>query len=355
MNMRKVLALLPALMLSALLLSSCGSEQEEAKSMEQIYSEEGVPVRTEKIEQTNFADRRDFNAVLSGIEESSAYAMISDKVDRVYSKVGDFVRKDDIVLSFPTDNPTAQYYQAKVSFENAAATYRRIEGLFETGGISQQELDNARTSFQVAQANWDGVQQAVLVRAPISGVLTKVNVQESDNVQRDDELFTVSRIDTLKAKVWVPDKDIRSFKNGQPAYATWNGVEISGKVVQVDMSVNRERQAFGVTVELENPDKIPLTGVVAVVNVDLHSNPQAVVVERKDILKEGEKSYVFVADGGVARKRFIVLGYSHGLDVEVVEGLALGDELIVEGQMHLQDGAKIRIVNETEPAVSNQG
>jgi membrane fusion protein (multidrug efflux system) len=352
--MRKVWAWLSFPTLFVLLLSSCGSQQKEAKSMEQIYSEEGVPVKTEKIELTNFADRRDFNGALSGIEESSAYAVISDKVDRVYSKVGDFVKKDDIVLSFPTDNPTAQYYQAKVSFENADASYKRMEGLFETGGISQQELDNARTSFQVAQANWDGVQQAVLVRAPISGVLTKVNVRESDNVQRDDELFTVSRIDTLKAKIWVSDKDIRSFKKGLPAYATWNGVEISGKVVQVDMSVNQETQAFGVTVELENPDKIPLTGVVAVVNVDLHSNPQAVVVERKNVLGEGEKTYVFVADGGVARKKLVVLGYSHGLDVEVLEGLAPGDELIVEGQMHLQDGAKIRIMGATEPAVSNQ-
>jgi membrane fusion protein (multidrug efflux system) len=352
---KKVLALLLVLMLSVLLLSSCGSQYEEAKSMEQIYSEEGVPVRTEKIGLTNFADRRNFNAVLSGIEESSAYAMISDKVERVHAKVGDSVRRNDVIISFPTDNPTAQYYQAKVSFENAAASHKRMEGLFETGGISQQELDNARTSYQVAQANWDAVQQAVLVRAPISGVLTKVNVRESDNVQKDDELFTVSRIDKLKAKIWASDKDIRSFKNGASAHATWNGVEISGKVVQVDMSVNQERQAFGVTVELENPDKIPLTGVVAVVNVDLHSNPRAVVVERKNVLKEGEKTYVFVADGGAARKKSVVLGNSHGLDVEVVDGLAPGDELIVEGQMHLQDGAKIRIMSETEPAVSNQG
>jgi membrane fusion protein (multidrug efflux system) len=353
--MQRVWASLLVLMLPVLLLSGCGSQHEEAKSMEQIYSEEGVPVKTEKIELTSFADRRSFNAVLSGIEESSAYAMISDKIEKVHAKVGDSVKRDDVIVSFPTDNPAAQYYQAKVSYENAAAGYRRMESLFETGGISQQELDNAKTSYQVAQANWDAVQQAVLVRAPISGVLTKVNVRESDNVHPDDELFTVSRVDKLKAKIWVSDKDIRSFKNGAPAHATWNDVEISGKVVQVDMSVNQERQAFGVTVELENPDKIPLTGVVAVVSVDLHSNPQAIVVERKNVLKEGERTYVFVAEEGAARKKFVVLNSSRGFDVEVLEGLAPGDELIVEGQMHLQDGAKIRITNEAEPAVSNQG
>jgi membrane fusion protein (multidrug efflux system) len=352
---KKVLALLLVLTLSVLLLSSCGSQYEEAKSMEQIYAEEGVPVITEKIKLSSFEDRRSYNAVLSGIEESSAYAMISDKIEQVHAKVGDSVKRDDVIVSFPTDNPTAQYYQAKVSFENAAASYKRMEDLYATGGISQQELDNARTAFRVAEANWDAVQQSVLVRAPISGMVTRVNVRESDNVHKDDELFTVSRIDKLKAKIWVSDKDVRSFKKGSPASAVWDDIEISGRVVQVDMSVNKERQAFGVTVELDNPAKIPLTGMVAVVSVDLYSNPEAVVVERKNILKEGEKTYVFVVNGGAAKKRIVTLGNFHGLDVEVVKGLAPGDELIIEGQMHLQDGAKIRIMNETEPGVSNQG
>ena len=351
--MKRALPILVVWMLCAVLLSSCGSQREDAKSMEQIYSEEGVPVRTEKVRLTSFEDRRSYNAVLSGIHESSAYAMISDKIERVYAKVGDSVRKDDVIVSFPTDNPAAQYYQAKVSFENAAASYRRMEDIYATGGISQQELDNARTSYQVAQANWDAVQQSVLVRAPISGVLTKVNVRESDNVQPDDELFTVSRVDKLKAKLWISDKEIRSFKKGLPASAAWSGTEISGRVVQVDMSVNKERQAFGVTVELDNPEKIPLTGMVAEVSVDLYSNPQAIVVERKNIFKQGERSYVFVADGGVAKKKFVTLGNVHVLDVEVIEGLTPGDELIIEGQMHLEDGAKIRMISDPDVSVSN--
>jgi len=351
--MKRALPLLVVWMLCAVLLSSCGSQREDAKSMERIYSEEGVPVRTEKVRLTSFEDRRSYNAVLSGIEESSAYAMISDKIERVYAKVGDSVRKDDVIVSFPTDNPAAQYYQAKVSFENAAASYRRMEDLYATGGISQQELDNARTSYQVAQANWDAVQQSVLVRAPISGVLTKVDVRESDNVHPDDELFTVSRVDKLKAKLWISDKEIRRFRKGLPASATWNGIEIFGRVVQVDMSINKDMQAFGVTVELDNPAKIPLTGVVAAVNVDLYSNPEAVVVERKNIFKEGDKTYVFVASGGAAQKRYVTLGDSHGPDVEVVEGLSPGDELIVEGQMHLEDGAKIRMISDPDVSVSN--
>ncbi|MCK4404504.1 MAG: efflux transporter periplasmic adaptor subunit, partial [candidate division Zixibacteria bacterium] len=82
-------------------------------------------------------------------------------------------------------------------------------------------------------------------------------------------------------------------------------------------------------------------------------NPQAIVVERKNIFKQGERSYVFVADGGVAKKKFVTLGNVHVLDVEVIEGLTPGDELIIEGQMHLEDGAKIRMISDPDVSVSN--
>jgi membrane fusion protein (multidrug efflux system) len=350
--MKRFIALFSVLALVTLLLGGCGSSQEEAKSMEQIYSEQGVPVRTEKIKLTGFEDKSTHNAVLSGIEESSAYAMISDKVDKVHFRVGDYVKKDDVVISFPTDNPAAQYYQAKVAYENAESAFKRIEELYSTGGISQQEMDNAQASYRVSQANWDAVRQSVSVRAPIGGVLTKVNVRESDNVQPDDELFTVSRTEKMKAKLWISDKEISRFKPGLPAFAIWNEVRISGKVVQVDMSINKERQAFGVTVEFDNLKKIPLTGMVVVVSVDLYTNPEAVVVERKNILMEEDKAYVFVVRGETAEKRYVTLGNNHGVDIEVTGGLAPGEMLITEGQMYLKDGAPIRIVNDSEENVS---
>lgn len=351
--MKRFIIPLSILALTTALLSGCGSSQEEAKSMEQIYSEQGVPVRTEKIKLAGFEDKSTHNAVLSGIEESSAYAMISDKVDKVHFKVGDYVKKDDVIISFPTDNPAAQFYQAKVAYENAESTFKRIEELYSTGGISQQDMDNAQASYRVAQANWDAVRQSVLVRAPISGILTKVNVRESDNVQPDDELLTVSQTEKMKAKLWISDKEIGRFKTGLPAYAAWNDIRISGNVVQVDMSINKEMQAFGVTVEFDNPKKIPLTGVVAVVSVDLYANPEAVVVERKNILRDGDKAYVFVVKGRTAEKRYVSLGNIQGIDMEVVEGLAPGDVLITEGQMYLNDGATIRIINDSGENDSN--
>ena len=67
-----------------------------------------------------------------------------------------------------------------------------MQQYFEAGGLSQQDFDNAEAAFRVAETDWDAVRQSVKVKAPIAGVLTRLNVRESDNVEEEDELFTVS-------------------------------------------------------------------------------------------------------------------------------------------------------------------
>lgn len=342
--MKQTISTLIIILIFALLFS-CSKEQQESRNMEQIYKEEGVPVKTIAVELRLFETELSYHAVLSGIEESSAYAMVGDKVEKILVNVGDYVRKDQVLMSFPTDNPGAQYSQAKVAFDNAKTAYERVENLFKTGGISQQDLDNAKAGYDVATANWDAVQQSVKVRAPISGQVTKVNVRESDNVRRDDELFTISKTNKLKAKVWVAESEIQNVKKGLPAYAVWNDSTIQGKVVQVDLAMNQQVQAFGAVIEFDNPRNCVTCGVTADVVIKTYSNPNAMVVERKNILNDQEGSYVFVVNSGFAKKRYVTLGNQEGMNIEILEGLQQGDELIVEGQLLLDQDSKVKIIN----------
>nr|MBN2277385.1 efflux RND transporter periplasmic adaptor subunit [candidate division Zixibacteria bacterium] len=340
------------LVLAAGLLVGCGREV-ESKSMEQIYAEEGIPVCVEPVVPTGFSSELEYNAVLTGIKESSAYAAIADKIDRINYKVGDYIEKDAVVLTFPTDNPSAKYFQAKVAFENAETTFARMRSYFETGGLSKQDFDNAQAAYEVAAANWDAVRQSVLVKAPIGGILTRMNVVESDNVHKDDELFAISQIDHLKARIWVSDKHICSFKLGQEATARWNGATLKGRVVQVDMSMNQNRQAFGVVIEFDNPEKAIRCGVTAGIMVSIYHDSQAVVVERKNIVTQDNVNYVFVAEDNTAHKRKVTLGGSGGLEVEIIDGLMMGEMLITEGQIHLEEGKKIRIIESGQTALNN--
>jgi RND family efflux transporter MFP subunit len=346
-NAIKILLMLtPLLAVLPLFLGGCGEKSEaNTNNLKQIYEQEGVPVRTIAVKSTSFSTWLSYNAVLTGIEESAAQAMIADKVEKVYADVGEYVEKDTVIVGFPTDNPSARYYQAKVAYENAKKSYERIESLYKSGGVSRQDRDNAYTAFEVASADWDSAQQTVYAKAPISGYITKLNVRESDNVQPGDELFVISKMHKLKAKVWATDDEVLNIETGQPVVAEWNGKETAGRVVQVDMAMDQDRKAFGIVVELDNRANSFKIGVTASVRIITYQNPSALVVERKDILREGENAFVYVIQENRAKKQPVTLGRQQGLDVEINNGLKDGIQLITEGQMLIEEGSKVKIVS----------
>ena len=323
---------------------SCTRNHQQSKSMEQIYAEEGVPVSVEVVQPRSFSLEYTFPATLSGIRESSASAMIADKVDEIRYKVGDRVKKDDVVMTFPTDNPGAKYYQTKVAYDLAKTTLDRMTNLYNGGGISLQEYDNTKTQYEVSKANWDAVQQTVMVKAPISGVISQINVQETDNVSSGDALFTVSETQKLKAKMWATEDQVGNIRVGDKVTAQWQNKELTGRVTQVDMSLNTSMQAFGVVVELDNPDSQVMSGVNVQVTIHSGSDAKTIVLERKNVLQENENDYVYVEENGVAKKRQVQVGKSQGLEIQIVSGLNSGDRLITGGQMLLSDGEKIRVV-----------
>jgi membrane fusion protein (multidrug efflux system) len=344
--MKKLHIFLFILMTMLFVYLNCTKEKSGAKSMEQLYKENGVPVKVQVVELKPLTSEHTFHAVLSGIKETAAKAMVSDKVEKIHYNVGDYVAKDAVVISFPTTNPAAQYFQAKVAYEHAEATLKRMEDLYQDGGISLQDLENIRTQFQVAQANWDAVKKSVKVEAPISGRLTSINVQETDNVKSGDVLFTISQTQKLKAKLWVAENQINDFQVGNKATASWQSVTLEGEVTQVDMSLNSEKQAFGVTLEFDNPNEKIMSGVNAEIKIFTSYGEKAVIIDRKNLINRDNRDYVFVAENGIAREQEIKIGKSLGLDVEVVNGLKQGDSLIVEGQLLLEDAAKIKIIKE---------
>ena len=99
--------------------TGCDRKSAETKSMDTLYRENGIPVKTVTIQLRPFAAKYRYHAVLSGFEETTASAPVNDRVEKVLFSVGDRVEKDQIVVTFPTDNPSTQYFQVKTALDHA--------------------------------------------------------------------------------------------------------------------------------------------------------------------------------------------------------------------------------------------
>jgi RND family efflux transporter MFP subunit len=342
--MRKIsMYLIPALSLM-LLISACGKKSDDAKSMAQLHEELGIPVRVKELKAETFEQMLRYNAILSGMQESTVQAMIGDVITGINAKVGDRVEKGDIIVTFPKNSPAAQYEQAKTAFNSIDATHERMQRLYQQGAISVQDYDNVRTQWEVSKANLEASEQMIFVQAPISGIITNIMVNPAEKVFPGKDLFTISSTNGYKATIMVQENEISRVKKGGAVRAEWNGTVINGKISEIALALDPVSKAFRVEAEFPGYRKDISFGVTAEIGIRVLSKANVIVVDRHHLVTENDQSYVWVAREDKAHKIAVSTGINDQLRYEITEGLEAGDLLITEGIKSLSDGAKIRII-----------
>jgi membrane fusion protein (multidrug efflux system) len=324
--------------------TACTKKQKASKNMEQLQKENGIPVRISEIVTRPFIKELTYNAQLSGIEESTAKSMVSDAVLKVNAKVGDYVKKDKVIITFPQDTPSAQYEQANSAYLNTKQTFDRMQRLFEQGAISQQDMDNVATAYNVSKANLNSASQMVFVKAPISGYITAMKVSSGDNVSPSADLFTVSNTSKYKAIIWVPDSEIQFVKKGQKAVAKWGDQILTGQISSVSLAMDQDKKAFKTEIVFNTHPKQIISGVTLEINLEVARIKNAIVIERKSILEENGKKFIWLEIGRKAVKTEIATKHDNGIEYEVISGLKTGDKIITEGISLLTDNCLVQVI-----------
>lgn len=334
--------------LASVFVQSCNKTETkvESKSMEEIYSEEGAPVVVETIGVTDFRKVLSFFATLRGAKEAIERSSVGDDIAKINYDVGSYVKKGDVVIEFPTDNPALQYEQAKVGLENAKKTYDRMKALLEAGQTSQQNFDNVEANYLVQKRNFESLKQLLFVEAPISGVITEMYVKVGDNVGLGAELFSVAQTGSVKAKAWATEDEVAKIKVGMDAFIIPNGDTVRGKVTEVALAMDPQRRAFGVETTFPNKKKHLRSGVTADIQIITYENPNAIVIDRNYVQTAPDGSnFVYIAEGDKSVKRTVLLGASQDVNVEILSGLNPGDKMIVQGLNLIEKYDKIRVEN----------
>ena len=336
---------IPILTLSLMLvLSACGKKKDDSKSMDQLHSQLGIPVRVISAEKSTFEQVLRYNAVLGGSEESTTQSMVSDVVTSIKAKVGDHVNKGDVVITFPRNTPSAQYEQATSAYQSIAAIHDRMQRLYEQKAISLQDYENVRTQYQVAKANLESSEQMIQVKAPISGVITNLMVSVSERVFPGKDLFTVTASSGYKATIMIPETEISKVKRGSRVVAKWGEYSINGKVSTIAMAMDPGTKAFRVEAVFAGRNTNVPYGVTAEIEVEISRKANVFVVERQHLVKENGDFFVWKAEADKATRVPVEIGLTNQLEYEVVSGLSDGDSIITEGIKSLTEGAKIRII-----------
>ncbi|MBN2790701.1 MAG: efflux RND transporter periplasmic adaptor subunit [Candidatus Delongbacteria bacterium] len=346
--MKKYLTIILSLLL--VLLTSCAKEEAVAKedtSVEALQKVQGIPVKITKIAKQSITQWDEYSGTLSGFEEVTAFGMLGDNYSKVNIEVGDLVKKGDILAEFSTDFPGANYNQAKIGYETAEKTYNRMKKVFESGGISQQQLDEVEAQYKISKENFNSTKQLVKVISPTSGVVVNVNFDKGSKNDPKLPLCTIIKTGKLKTDIFIEEEKIAAYKKGQEVKLKWEGLkdqEFIGIINKISMSSNPQMRGFSIEILVDNKDEKLMPGIFVYVFTPHFTKEDIIVIPRESVFQENGQYYVYVADSETAKKKEITLGKNIGNQIEIVEGLAAGDRLISEGRALLKEGSKIKVV-----------
>ncbi len=267
------------------------------------------------------------------------------------------LRKDGLVPAADLDSATAAADTTAAQVRSAEAGLRRLQQVREAAErrVAETRADSTRVADVLAKTD---------ILAPISGVVTRLPVQEGEMVvmgiqgQLGTTLMTISDLSAIDAEVKVAEADVLRIAIGQTASVTLEaipGVSFSGHVVDIGASAlpiagtGAAAREFRVKVRLDNPDQRLRPGLTCDAEVLTAERQNVLVVPLQAVVvrpgPDGkERTGVFVADGRTVRFQPVTTGLIGGLDIEV-SGVNDGTAVVTgpfQALRDLSDGQAVR-------------
>lgn len=242
---------------------------------------------------------------------------------------------------------------ARASLNKAIKDKERYERLVTAGAISQKQYEDIALNVDNARANLAGIQQQMkytIIRSPMSGTVSEVNVERGSFATVGMKIGKVIDVSKLKMVIQVPEADVVKIKKGQPVKIlteVYPDHVFDGNISLISVTADEGRK-YDVEVEVPNGGEYVLkSGMFGTVSLEaqVKDNGEKLFIPRKAIVGSIKDAQVFVlnADNTVSLKTIEVQNVS-GDEVIVLKGINAGDKIVMTGQINLQDGKKVRVI-----------
>ena len=320
---------------------------------------DAVHVLTERVGDGAADDPGDATALTaSGTVASDQLARPSSKTGGLLSAVlvreGDDVRRGQVIARIDATELAAGVAQAEAALEKARRDLARVEALFADSVATRTQRDDAATGVTVAERRLEAVRfnrERNVVTAPIGGRVVQKLANAGETVGPGVPVAVIQGTapEDWRVRVGLTDAQWAGTRVGQAATVTLDafpGETYPARLTERATAADPASGTFPVELQLLRQPPSLAAGLVAEVAfgapaagdaVEASAAPLTIPVSALGRVA-GKRGEVFVAEGGVARAREVLLGSLRGGRAEVLSGLAAGEEVIVTGVAWLREG-----------------
>jgi RND family efflux transporter MFP subunit len=362
----KNLLLLHLILISALSTTlQCKPPTKAAASEEKQYKSVTITIAQPQ----DIAINRDLSGPLNAKGEVVVMPKAAGEIQSVVVEVGDRVSNgsilayiDDQDYKLGTEQAKAALAMAEAGLNQAEREFERQQKLKMEGAVAEQTYEQVKTGVEVAQAQLEQAKVGLAmannqleytrISSPISGYVADKFIQKGQLVSQQVPAFRIVNSDTLEMVVSVNVEDLTEVKLNEKVTVKLNGSidkEYTGLIASLPVAADSRSNLFNIKIYVPNRNNEALPGTIGNVQLPIQKLTQAYALPSDVVLKRTNGNFIMKYVAGKAVEVAVTTGKSWGDSVQILEGLALNDTVIVKGAHYLKDGDLVSI-KETEVA-----
>lgn len=281
-------------------------------------------------------------ANLQRTDQATLSTRLAGMVKRVLVNEGARVAQGQLLLELEASDLLGQLRAAQSAREAAGAHHRRIQALQAQGAATPSESEAADTALAQAEGAIAAVQGQLAqaqIRAPFAGTVQRREVQAGAFAGPGQPLLTLEGSGSLELTASLSEAEAAGLRTGQKVVFEVEGRKGQAQIIALSVGGDALTHRQALRARVLSPTDLR-SGAFARLQVAGATGSKDLRVAASALVKRGELSGVFVAEGGRAHLRWINIGETRGASVEVRAGLKPVDRVIAEPG-ELKDGQPI--------------
>jgi RND family efflux transporter MFP subunit len=279
-------------------------------------------------------------------------------LEKIFVYEGQYVKKGKLLAEINDSGLQEQLEQLTIQANFAKENFERTERLWNNNIGSEIQFLKSKTDFESSQKMVEQMKDRLAktkIYAPFDGEVDEIISNQGSNlIPGVSQILRLVNLDKIYAEASVSEKYISFIEEGTEAIVQIPllGKEIKSQIIQTGNFINPSNRTFRVEVPVENIDKKIKQNLDAKIKINIYSKEDAVVIPLRIVREDASgKNFVYVMNQDVKEgvyitsKTFISLGNKNNTDVEVTEGLKIGDMLVLEGASIVEDSQRVKLIN----------
>jgi membrane fusion protein (multidrug efflux system) len=331
---------------------------------------------------------QEYPASVEGIVNVEVRPQVSGTLDRVFVDEGSFVNAGQPIFKIneqpyraALNNAIASQHAAEGAAANAQLEIDKLTPLVQNKVVSEYQLKTAKAAYDIAKANIEQAKANVstaqinlgytLIKAPVSGYIGRLIKKQGSLVAPADveALTQLSDVHDVHVYFSLSEKDFVSFKEQYPGttlkdklkqlpsvsllLADNSAYTKQGKIDMIDGQFDKTTGAITLRASFDNPQGLLRSGNTGKIRLSLQ-HKDALIVPASATIEMQDKVFVFaVADSNKVKKQSITIIGKSGNNYLVKDGVKVGDQIVLSGIDHLQEGMVIHPEKATDKLAKN--